>query len=79
VGINDTFYTWQALFVKSDTPRPIREQLNAIIRQSLQTDEVRRRFLGSGLEESNILSLDLPASERFVSEEVNKWRGIFGK
>jgi tripartite-type tricarboxylate transporter receptor subunit TctC len=79
VGINDTFYNWQALFVKSDTPRPIREQLNAIIRQSLQTNEARRRFLGFGLEESDILSLDLTASERFVSEEVNKWRDIFGK
>ena len=79
IGINDTFYSWQAFFVRSDTPRPIREQLNSIIRQGLQTEEVRRRFIGSGLEESNILSLDLNASERFVAEEVNKWRNIFGK
>lgn len=79
IGINDSLYSWQAFFVKSDTPRPIREQLNFIIRQSLQTEEVRRRFIGSGMDESNILSFDLTTSERFVAEEVSKWRNIFGK
>lgn len=79
IGINDSLYSWQAFFVKSDTPRPIREQLNSIIKQSLQTEEVRRRFVGSGMDESNILLFDLDASERFVAEEVNKWRNIFGK
>jgi tripartite-type tricarboxylate transporter receptor subunit TctC len=79
LGINDTFYSWQGLFVRSNTPRHIREQLNVTINQALRNPEVRRRIIATGTEESWIVSKDLTQIEIFMNSEIAKWREIFGK
>ena len=79
LGINETFYSWQGLFVRSNTPRHIREQLNITINQTLRNSDVRRRIIATGTEESWIVDKDLTQTENFMNSEIAKWREIFGK
>ncbi len=78
-GINESIYSYQGIFVKSNTPRHIREQLNSLIVQALRSPNVRNRFLALGLDESWINEYNLDQTEAFINSEVNTWRGIFGK
>lgn len=79
LGINETFYSWQGLFVRSSTPRHIREQINATINQALGMPNVRRRIIATGIDESWIMQQDLTQTENFINAEIAKWTEIFGK
>jgi tripartite-type tricarboxylate transporter receptor subunit TctC len=80
LGINDQFMAWQALFVRSSTPQPIREELNALIRRSLQTEFVQTRFREAGFHESDILTgLDLRGTEERISRENERWSAHFSR
>jgi tripartite-type tricarboxylate transporter receptor subunit TctC len=79
LGINHSFYSWQGIFVRANTPRPIREQLNNMINQALNNQDVRRRITGTGIEESWIIQNNLTDTENFMNSEIAIWRQMFGK
>jgi tripartite-type tricarboxylate transporter receptor subunit TctC len=80
LGIDDQFMAWQALFVRSGTPQSIREELNALIRRSLQTDFVQSRFREAGFHESDIITgLNLRGTEERISRENERWRTHFSR
>lgn len=80
LGINDQFMAWQALFVRSGTPQSIREELNTLIRRSLQTEFVQIRFREAGFHELDILSsLNLRDAEERISKENERWRAHFSR
>jgi len=79
LGINHDFYVWQGIFVRSNTPRPIREQLNVMINRALNHPDTRARILGTGVEESWITQNNLSNTERFMESEIATWRQMFDK
>ena len=80
LGIESEFLAWQTLFVRTDTPRSIREELNTLIRQSLRVESVRARMHELGFTDRDILdSSDLADSERRVASDIERWRRHFGR
>ena len=80
LGIHDEFLTWQALFVRTSTPRAAREEMNALIRRSLQSEFVRERFRALGFTDTDIAStLSLNEAQARITRENERWRAHFSR
>lgn len=80
LGINDQFMAWQALFVRTSTPQAAKEELNALIRRSLQTEFVQSRFREAGFHASDIQTqLNLIGTEERIGRENQRWRAHFSR
>ncbi len=73
LGINNEFYAFQALWVRSNTPRHIRQELNRLLNLTINSQDVRRRFVSMGLNESDIMNENLEQHETFINNEINIW------
>ncbi len=65
---------WQMLVAPGDTPRPIREKLNAEVNAIVQTDEIVKHFVAIGLEP--IGKGSLKELEAFVTSETARWAPV---
>lgn len=77
LGYNINFVPWQAVFVSAATPDPVRNQVNAMIRQSLQNPAVVQRYLDIGME--RVLGTTVQESEKLLNDELAIWRNIFNR
>jgi tripartite-type tricarboxylate transporter receptor subunit TctC len=62
------------LVAPGETPRSIREKLNAEVNAIVQTDEIKKQFVGMGLEA--IGKGDLKELEAFVKSETARWTPV---
>jgi len=76
LGVNDEFYAFQAFWVKSNTPRPIREELNRIVMSSINSNEIRKKLETLGIEPQDILNVSLDQHESLISNEIRRWPAI---
>jgi tripartite-type tricarboxylate transporter receptor subunit TctC len=67
---------WFAFLAPLGTPRPIVDKLNAMIATAIADPAVRARFADFGAEP---LASSPEELTRFISAEVEKWRGIIAK
>lgn len=77
LGYDINFVPWQAVFVSAATPEPVRQQLNAVIRHSLQNPFVVQRYLDIGME--RVLGTTVQESEKLLNDELAIWRNIFNR
>lgn len=77
LGYDINFVPWQAVFVSAATPEPVRQQLNGVIRQSLQNPAVIQRYLDIGME--RVLGTTVHESEQLLNSELAIWRNIFNR
>jgi len=70
LGYNVEVTTWNALFVPAKTPDNIIRRLNAETVKAVNDLEVRKRFVGLGVEP---ISSTQHEAEAFVKEEVMRW------
>lgn len=73
LGINQEFYAFQAFWVRSNTPRDTRIELNRIITNTLNMPEVRAKFISMGLSENDIVNDTLENHEQYIRNEINRW------
>lgn len=77
LGYDINFVPWQAVFVSAATPDPVRNQVNAMIRQSLQNPAIVQRYLDIGME--RVLGTTVQESEKLLNDELAIWRNIFNR
>lgn len=76
LGINDEFYAFQAFWVKSNTSRSIRNELNQIIMTSINSNEIRRKLINMGIESEDILNSTLEQHEAAINNEIRRWPAV---
>jgi tripartite-type tricarboxylate transporter receptor subunit TctC len=63
--------SWQGIFVPAGTPRPIVEKLHAALLATLDSQEIRQRFAGGGV---NVVTSKTPEDfGSFVAAETTRW------
>ena len=65
---------WQMLVAPGGTPRPILEKLNTEVNGIVQTDEIKKQFVGLGLEP--IGKGSVTELEAFVKSETARWTPV---
>jgi tripartite-type tricarboxylate transporter receptor subunit TctC len=65
---------WQMLVAPGGTPASIREKLNAEVNAIVQTDEIKKQFVGLGLEP--IGKGSVKELEAFVTSEAARWTPV---
>ena len=73
VGIDSEFYAFQAFWVRSNTPRYIRQELNKILTMVANSDQVKTRLIQMGLDTNDIINDSLEQHESFINNEINIW------
>jgi tripartite-type tricarboxylate transporter receptor subunit TctC len=78
LNIDNEFYAFQAFWVKSNTPRPIRQELNRIIMASINQTEIRKKLETLGIESQDISNPNdsLEQHESMISNEIKRWPAI---
>jgi len=72
-NIDSEFYAFQAFWVRSNTPRYIRQELNRILTITVNSENTRRRLIQMGLDEKDIINNTLEEHESFINNEINIW------
>jgi tripartite-type tricarboxylate transporter receptor subunit TctC len=65
---------WQMLIAPGETPKPILERLNTEVNAIVQSDEVKKQFIGMGLEP--IGKGSLKELDAFVKSETARWAPV---
>jgi tripartite-type tricarboxylate transporter receptor subunit TctC len=72
-NIDSEFYAFQAFWVRSNTPRYIRRELNRILTVTVNSENTRRRLIQMGLDEKDIINNTLEEHESFINNEIDIW------
>jgi tripartite-type tricarboxylate transporter receptor subunit TctC len=72
-NIDSEFYAFQAFWVRSNTPRYIRQELNRILTAVANSDQVKTRLIQMGLDSNDIINNTLEQHESFIDNEINIW------
>jgi tripartite-type tricarboxylate transporter receptor subunit TctC len=72
-NIDSEFYAFQAFWVRSNTPRYIRQELNRILTITVNSENTRRRLIQMGLDEKDIINNTLEEHESFINNEIDIW------
>lgn len=72
-NIDSEFYAFQAFWVRSNTPRYIRQELNRILTATVNSENTRRRLIQMGLDTKDIVNNTLEEHESFINNEINIW------
>ena len=73
LGVNQEFYAFQAFWVRSNTSRETRIELNRLITNTLNMPETRRKLVSMGLHENDIVNDTLDGHEQYIRNEINRW------
>lgn len=73
IGVDSEFYAFQAFWVRSNTPRYIRQELNRILTAVANSDQVKTRLVQMGLDSNDIINNSLDQHESFINNEINIW------
>lgn len=73
LGVNQEFYAFQAFWVRSNTSRETRIELNRLITNTLNMPETRRKLVSIGLHENDIVNDTLDGHEQYIRNEINRW------
>lgn len=74
VGVDAEMQVWQAIFVPSATPAPIRAALHAMFARVQEGEAMRRRWQELGVD--RVMALPPPEAERYFAAEVERWEPI---
>src|SRR4051812_5566985 len=74
LGIDAEMVVWQALFVPSATPAPIRAALHAAVAQVQQGEALRRKWTELGVD--RVLALPPAEAAGYVAREVERWEAL---
>lgn len=77
LGYDIVMEPWQAVYVSAATPDAVKQQLNAVIRQSLQNPATVQRYLDMGME--RVLGTTVEESEALLNREVAFWRNTLNR
>ena len=65
--------TWFGILAPAGTPQPIIDKLNAAIKATTASPELRKRFLGYGVEATSSTPAELT---KIIADEVPAWRKL---
>jgi tripartite-type tricarboxylate transporter receptor subunit TctC len=74
IGVDAEMVVWQAIFVPTATPAPIRDALQAAVARVQQTEAVRRKWTELGVD--RVLATTPAEAERYVARDVERWEGL---
>jgi len=74
IGVDAEMVVWQAVFVPSTTPAPIKQALHAAIARVQQTEAIKRKWTELGVD--RVLATSPEESERYVLRDVERWEGL---
>ncbi len=68
--------SWNALFAPKGTPEPIIQKLNATLKETLATQEIKTRLLELGIEARSETPAEL---KQRLQSDIEKWRAVIEK
>jgi tripartite-type tricarboxylate transporter receptor subunit TctC len=74
LGVDAEMLVWQALFLPSATPAPIRAALHAAVARVQQGEALRRKWTDLGVD--RVLAMPPAEAERYVAREVERWEAL---
>ncbi|GGC71858.1 hypothetical protein GCM10011504_56870 [Siccirubricoccus deserti] len=74
LGVDAEMLVWQALFLPSATPAPIRAALHAAVARVQQGEALRRKWTELGVD--RVLAMPPAEAERYVAREVERWEAL---
>jgi tripartite-type tricarboxylate transporter receptor subunit TctC len=74
IGVDAEMVVWQAVFVPTATPAPIKQALHAAITRVQQNEAIRRKWTELGVD--RVLATPPEEAERYVARDVERWEGL---
>jgi tripartite-type tricarboxylate transporter receptor subunit TctC len=76
IGVDAEMVVWQAIFVPSATPAPIRAALHAAVARAQASEAVKRKWTELGVD--RVLATTPEESEPYILRDVERWEGLMG-
>ena len=74
MGVEAEMTVWQAAWLASATPLPLRQEIHAAFARALRSERLRLRMAELGAD--RVLALSLPETEAYVAAEVTRWEAL---